>query len=200
MGLFSKKATQEKVELQNIVLGINEKKLEVSPKFLDDMTKIYISKRMSIINENVASFEVLKTVQLLYSKYDAVLKLLEELIAIEPYYNFNPPVPSEYKQELIDKKPMYVTKLLTRKWRQAGFNGKDPLANAEITKYFNDCRELYDTLPDESKKIVDDLHRQIYGYGLMEEPPAVSEPEEEDVENAESSDAAENTADTAEKA
>ena len=200
MGLFSKKATQEKVELQNIVLGINEKKLEVSPKFLDDMTKIYISKRMSIINEHVSSFETIKTVQLLYSKYDAVLKILEELIAIEPYYNFNPPVPSEYKQELIDKKPMYVTKLLTRKWRQAGFNGKDPLANAEISKYFRDCKEVYDTLPDESKKIVDDLHRQIYGYGLMEEPPAVSEPEE-DGENAEAADgAAENTADTAEKA
>ncbi|MBQ8568774.1 MAG: hypothetical protein IJ446_06125 [Oscillospiraceae bacterium] len=175
MGLFGNKGSANDIALQNIVLGINEKKLEVSPEFLDDMTKLYISKRMKVINENVSAFESLKNVSIFYTKFDATLKLLDELIEIEKYHRYNSPTPSEYKQQLEDKKTSFINKIITRKWRNGGYAGNDPENNESVKKFFDEYRKLYDVLPEDSITIVNDLHREIYGYGLMEEPPAPAE-------------------------
>ena len=65
MGLFDNEAKQKKnnlIALQNIVLEINEKKLQVSEEFLEKMTKIYISKYLKVINEQMADMGKLSNI------------------------------------------------------------------------------------------------------------------------------------------
>ena len=171
MGLFDKKQSDpNRVALQNIVLGINEKKMEVSEDFLDEMSKIYVSKRMKLINESVESFSGVQDIRVLYSKYTYINALLDELEKIEPYYSYNDPVPSQYRQMLEESKPGYVNQIITRAWRVLGYNTSTPCSQGEVDHYFEVYRSLFEDLPEDSQRLIDELHRGVYGYGINEEP------------------------------
>lgn len=60
-----KKQRNKQIQLQNIILEIDEKKLQVSEEFLDKMTKIYISRYMKIVNENMANINKVTNIGLL---------------------------------------------------------------------------------------------------------------------------------------
>ena len=51
---------KKQIELQNLIFGTNEKKLMVSPEFLSEMTKRYISKKMKSINQNMEGIAATK--------------------------------------------------------------------------------------------------------------------------------------------
>ena len=176
MALFEKnKSDPDRVALQNLVLGINEKKLEVSDEFLDEMSKIYVSKRMKLVNESVESFSGVQDVRVLYSKYTYINALLDELEKIEPYYSYNTPVPSEYRKMLEDSKPGYVNQIITRAWRVLGYNTGTAMSQNEIDRFFEVYKALFEILPDDSQQLVDELHKGVYGYGINEEPPSEEE-------------------------
>ena len=183
MGLFNNKPTPDKVMLQNIVLGINEKKMPVSDEFLQNMTKVYISKRMKLINDTVSGYEQLSRVSSYFKKAAYVDRLIEELIAIEPYYIFNYPRPSEYKQNLEDHAENFINQILTRSWKFLRYEQNSSRINPEVNAYFADAKSVWDSLPDSSHATVDELHRMVYGHTATEElnPPIIEEEPEEPI-------------------
>ena len=68
-----KKQRNKQIQLQNIILEIDEKKLQVSEEFLDKMTKIYISRYMKIVNENMANINKVTNIGLLFKFNFALL-------------------------------------------------------------------------------------------------------------------------------
>ena len=184
MGLFNKKKSDpERVALQNIVLGINEKKLEVSDEFLDEMTKIYVSKRMKLVNEAVESFINVQDVRTLYSKYTYINALLDELEKIESYHKYNDPTPSEYRKMLEDSKPGYVNQIITRSWRILGYNTQTAASQNEVERFFGAYKPALEILPEDSVTLLDELHKGVYGFGINEDPPAEEEESEKETEN-----------------
>ncbi len=169
MSIFSKKGNSDKIALQNIVLGINEKKLEVSEEFLMNMTKVYVSKRMKKINDEISGFEQVPKVALFFKKQANVSRLLDELIALEPYYLYNLPRPSEYKLELEDNTENYVLKIINRNWSYIRYDPNSKIVSPDIIAYFSDAKSVWDKLPDSAKKTLDELHTRVYGRGVMEE-------------------------------
>lgn len=120
MALFSGGANKAKqVELQNIIFGTNEKKLMVSNEFLDEMTKVYISKRMKSINNAMSSVSTTKSPRTFFGCLDSIHDSLKELIALEKYYSFKKPVPTEFKKNLEAKKDKYVLAMINRAWKNA---------------------------------------------------------------------------------
>lgn len=187
MSIFNKKSNSDKLALQNIVLGINEKKLEVSEEFLMNMTKVYISKRMKKINDEISGFEQVSKVALFFRKQANVSRLLDELIALEPYYLYNLPRPSEYKLELEENTENYVLKIINRNWSYIRHDPNSKIVSPEIVAYFSDAKSVWDKLPDSAKKTLDELHTRVYGRGVMEEekpevPLVFSEEPKEDTE------------------
>ncbi|MCM1525318.1 MAG: hypothetical protein NC120_12775 [Ruminococcus sp.] len=135
MGFFDNAGKQHKlelVELQNIVLNINEKKLQVSEDFLDKMTKIYISKHMKVINAQAADLAKLSSIGLLFKKYDLIMSNLEELIKIENLYTFKKPAPSEYKVMVEDSMDEYINSLIAREWKKIKSASKEDDPDAEM--------------------------------------------------------------------
>ncbi len=172
MGLFDKKkADPDRVALQNLVLGINEKKMEVSDEFLDEMTRLYVSKRMKMVNDAVESFTGVQDVRVLFSKYTYINALLDELEKIEPYHLYNDPVPSEYRAMLEQSKPGYVNQIITRAWRLLGYNAQNPPPQNEIDRFFEVYKSVADILPEESFVLLNGLHEAVYGHGINEEAP-----------------------------
>lgn len=177
MGLFNKKGNADKIQLQNIVLGINEKKLEVSEEFLQNMTKVYVSKRMKLINDTISGFEQLSRVSVYFKKMVYVDRLLGELIAIEPYYIFKYPGPTEYKRQLEENDENYINQILNRSWKYIRYDSNSQTINPEVSAYFSDAKLVWDKLPEASRSMLEELHRTVYGFGLFEDPDA--KPEEE---------------------
>lgn len=184
MGLFNKKGNADKVQLQNIVLGINEKKLEVSEEFLQNMTKVYVSKRMKLINDTISGFEQLSRVSVYFKKIAYVDRLLGELIAIEPYYIFKYPGPTEYKRQLEENDENYINQILNRSWKYIRYDSNSQTINPEVSAYFSDAKLVWDKLPEASRSMLQELHSTVYGFGLFEDPDA--KPEEELTDDLES--------------
>lgn len=172
MGLFNKKGNSDKIQLQNIVLGINEKKLEVSEEFLQNMTKVYISKRMKLINDTIGGFEQLSRVSLYFKKIAYVDRLLDELIAIEPYYIFKYPKPSEYKRQLEENEDNYISQILNRSWKYIRYDANSQTINPEVSAYFSDAKSVWDKLPEVSRNMLSELHNNVYGYDIFADPNA----------------------------
>ncbi|MGN0696732.1 MAG: hypothetical protein ACI4J5_08225 [Oscillospiraceae bacterium] len=184
MGLFNRKAKTDKIQLQNIVLGINEKKLEVSEEFLQNMTKVYVSKRMKLINDTISGFEQLIRVSAYFKKIAYVNRLLDELIAIEPYYIFKYPRPSEYKRQLEENEDNYIIQILNRSWKYIRYDSNSQTINPEVSAYFSDAKAVWDKLPEQSRTMLEELHNTVYGFGLFEDPDA-KPAEEQDGEQEE---------------
>lgn len=164
-GNESKQRKNELIQLQNIVLEINEKKLQVSEEFLDKMTKIYISKYMKVVNEQVADLGKLTNIGLLFKKYDIIMSNLDELIKIEPLYKFNKPTPSEYKAQIEGSLDDFVNALISREWRKIKpINGsirEDPMQEKKFTAFFDSFAMYENRLPETSavllKRLKDDV-------------------------------------------
>ncbi|MDE6708979.1 MAG: hypothetical protein K2J76_00650, partial [Oscillospiraceae bacterium] len=75
MGLFSpNQAKLKQIELQNIIFGTEEKKLMVSPEFLEEMTKAYVTKRMKNVNKMSEYIVATKSPRKFFMAYDALTK------------------------------------------------------------------------------------------------------------------------------
>ncbi len=169
MGIFNSDSKQKKNELimlQNIVLDIDEKKLQVSEEFLEKMTKIYISKYMKVVNEQAPDLTKTTTVALLFKKYDLIILNLEELIKIEPYYKFNRPGPTEFKFRLEASLPEYINGFISREWRKIKpINGqiRDAVAESKCQKFFDSFIPYESRLPQVCSDTLDKLRESVFG-------------------------------------
>ena len=101
----------------------------VSNEFLDEMTKVYISKRMKSINNATTSISTTKSPKAFFGYFDSIQSSLEELITLEKYYSFKKPIPSEFKKNLEAKKDKYILAMLNRAWKNANNKANyDPTA------------------------------------------------------------------------
>ncbi len=170
MGFFDSESRLHKnklVELQNIVLAINEKKLQVSEDFLEKMTKIYISKYMKVVNEHIADIGSVTGIGLLYRKYDIIMANLNELIKIEPYYSkFTRPIPSEYKAQLENSFEEFINAMISREWRKIKpMNGavrEDPMQETKCRAFFDSFASYEHRMPEASVTLLRQLHNSVF--------------------------------------
>lgn len=211
MSFFSQNPTKMKqIELQNIIFGTNEKKLMVSPEFLDDMTKHYISKRMKNINQMMESIFNTKSPKTFFTHYDAIIESLDELIAIEKHHSFKKPVPSAFKKNIEEKKEKYILAMINRVWKNVNMRANfDPtLGEKRDPKKFGPVLDELLSFRDKYTSAifghVDRFYKSVYGHGVDETPvseeaaneeaaEAISEEiQEADLESEISADEAEN--------
>lgn len=170
MGLFdgdSKHKKSDLITLQNIVLDIEEKKLMVSEEFLDQMVKIYISKFMKKINNNICDISKVASLTVFFKKYDFVMSNLEELIKIEPLYRFNKPVPTDYKKQIEDNLPVFMNSYITKNWRKVMPSTyesvkTDPKVDKRLKNFFETFIPFQNRLPEESKEYLEKLRESVY--------------------------------------
>lgn len=100
MGLFS--FGNKYVELQNIVLKINEKKMVVSKNELISAVNLYISDRTRIIGDCVRLINTTKKPDIFLKRFEMLKDNSKELEKIEKFELFKRPYPSEQLQTIID--------------------------------------------------------------------------------------------------
>lgn len=167
MGLFSKNPNKMKqIDLQNIIFGTEEKKLMVSPEFLDSMSKAYVTKRMKTVNSMVEIIAGTKSPRRFFKAYDSIMTNLDELINIEKLYSFKKPVPSEFKRSVEDKKDHYIESMIKRVWKtivqRSGVSAgekKDPQIFGPVLSEMLDYRERYN---DAILDLIDQFYESVY--------------------------------------
>ena len=160
MALFSANPNKLKqIELQNIIFGTDEKKLMVSNEFLDEMTKVYISKRMKSINTATTNISTTKSPRAFFGYFDSIQSNLEELITLEKYYQFKKPIPSEFKKNLEAKKDKYILAMLNRAWKHT--NNK---ANYDPTSGLPRSPEQFGPILEEMVEFRDQYTEAIFGH------------------------------------
>lgn len=167
MGLFSTSPHKLKqIELQNIIFGTEEKKLMVSPEFLDNMSKAYVTKRMKTVNKMVENIALTKSPKRFFKSYDSAIENLDELIRIENLYTFKKPVPSEFKKSLEEKKDYYIESLIKRIWKainqKSGIKAgekKDPEIFGPVLAEILQYRERYN---DVMLDLIDSFYKSVY--------------------------------------
>lgn len=200
MGLFSPNQNKLKqIELQNIIFGTEEKKLMVSPEFLDEMTKAYVTKRMKNVNKMSEFIVATKSPRKFFTAYDSLIKDIDELINLEKYYTFKKPVPTEFKREINDKIPRYTENMINRAWKDANKQNKfqpdgkrDPVLYGPFLDEMLEFRDRYSPL---QLDLIDNFHQSVYDDSFLN-PKVVEEVPEEENEAAENAEVAEATADT----
>lgn len=174
----SKQRRNKQVQLQNIILEIDEKKLQVSEEFLEKMTKIYISKYLKIINENISSINKVTNISLLFKKYDSIMKNLDELIKIEGLHRFRHPTPSEYKEMIEERLDKFIMPLISREWRkiapQNNAEASDPIFEKKWKAFFASFEPYEDRLTDNAKITLEQLKNGVF-------PPEAPEEEEQEL-------------------
>ncbi|MCM1023490.1 MAG: hypothetical protein NC395_05460 [Prevotella sp.] len=188
MALFSGSSNKTKqVELQNIIFGTSEKKLMVSNEFLDEMTKVYISKRMKSINKAMENISTTKSPKAFFGYLDTIQDALTELIALEKYYSFKKPIPSEFRKNLEEKKDKYILAMINRAWKNANTKANyDPTAGEPRSpeKFGPILDEMIMFREQYSEAIfghVDRFYTSVYEHGI----DYVPEPEPEESELSE---------------
>lgn len=181
MSLFdneSKQRRNKQIQLQNIILEIDEKKLQVSEEFLEKMTKIYISKYLKVINDNISSINKVTNIGLLFKKYDCVMKNIDELIKIEDLHRFSHPKPSEYKEMIEERLNQFIMSLISREWRkiapQNSAETTDPNLEKRWKAFFSSFEPYEDRLTDNAKDTLEQLKNGVF-------PPQPPEEEQEDL-------------------
>lgn len=195
MGLFdkeSKKKKQDQVELQNIVLDIDEKKLQVSEEFLGQMTKIYISRYMKVVNENIADMGRLSSIALLFRKYEVINKNLDMLIKIEPYYKYKNITPSEYKLEVEEKQEHFINSLIAREWRKIKPTNasvrEDPMLENKVRKFFAGFDPFKSKMPQSSLELLENLYESSFPEEAQASPDKAAQAAAEAIAEAENAD------------
>ncbi|MDE7303587.1 MAG: hypothetical protein K2N60_09765 [Oscillospiraceae bacterium] len=160
MALFSANPNKLKqIELQNIIFGTDEKKLMVSNEFLDEMTKVYISKRMKVINRAMENLSTTKSPRAFFGYIDSINESLKDLIVLEKYYSFKKPVPTEFKKNLEEKKDKYILAMLNRAWKHT--NNK---ANYDPTSGLPRSPEQFGPILEEMVEFRDQYTEAIFGH------------------------------------
>ena len=167
MGLFGTNPQKMKqIELQNIIFGTEEKKLMVSPEFLDNMSKAYVSKRMKKVNKMIETLALTKSPRRFFKAYDSAMTNLDELINIEKLYTFKKPVPSEFKKNVEDKKEHYIQCMIKRVWKAinqksgiAPGEKKDPQVFGPVLAEMLEYRERYN---DVMLDLIDSFYKSVY--------------------------------------
>ncbi len=178
---------KKQIELQNIIFGINEKKLMVSPEFLAEMTKHYISKRMQLINKNMQGVAATKIPKNFFTYLDEIFTSLDELIVIQQYHKFKDPIPSSVKEALEAKRGRYILAMLNRVWKDANQKAKyDPRSEQprKIEDFALTLTELIsfrEKYTSDSFELLNKFYSSVYGHKIDEEPaPAAAETSEEE--------------------
>lgn len=200
MGLFSPNQNKLKqIELQNIIFGTEEKKLMVSPEFLDEMTKAYVTKRMKNVNKMSEFIVATKSPRKFFTAYDSLIKDIDELINLEKYYTFKKPVPTEFKREINDKIARYTENMINRAWKDANKQNKfQPDGKREPVLYgpfLDEMLEFRDRYSPLQLDLVDNFYQSVYDDSFLN-PKVVEEVPEEENEAAENAEVAEAAADT----
>ena len=173
-----KKQRNKQIQLQNIILEIDEKKLQVSEEFLDKMTKIYISRYMKIVNENMANINKVTNIGLLFKKYDCIMKNLDELIKIEDLYKFRHPTPSECKEMTEAHLNGFIMSLISREWRkiapQNNNEAADPKFERKWRSFFDSFKPYYERLTNNARTTLAQLETNVF-------PPDDTEGKQEDI-------------------
>lgn len=200
MGLFSPNQNKLKqIELQNIIFGTEEKKLMVSPEFLDEMTKAYVTKRMKNVNKMSEFIVATKSPRKFFTAYDSLIKDIDELINLEKYYTFKKPVPTEFKREINDKIPRYTENMINRAWKDANKQNKfQPDGKREPVLYgpfLDEMLEFRDRYSPLQLDLIDNFYQSVYDDSFLN-PKVVEEVPEEENEAAENAEVAEAAADT----
>ncbi|MDE6762863.1 MAG: hypothetical protein K2J73_04215 [Oscillospiraceae bacterium] len=204
MALFSGNANKQKqVELQNIIFGTSEKKLMVSNEFLDEMTKVYISKRMKSINNATTNISTTKSPKAFFGYFDSIQSSLEELIVLEKYYPFKKPIPSEFKKNLEAKKDKYILAMLNRAWKHTNNKANyDPTAGIprspeQFGPILEEMIEFRDQYTEAIFGHVDRFYTSVYEHSIDYVEP---EPESEELSEEDAAALAEEGAENAEAA
>lgn len=173
-----KKQRNKQIQLQNIILEIDEKKLQVSEEFLEKMTKIYISRYMKVVNENMANINKVTNIGLLFKKYDCIMKNLDELIKIEELYRFRHPTPSEYKEMTEAHLNGFIMSLISREWRkiapQNNNEAADPRFEHKCRSFFDSFKPYYDRLTNNARTTLAQLETSVF-------PPDDTEGKQENI-------------------
>ncbi len=178
---------KKQIELQNIIFNTNEKKLMVSPEFLAEMTKRYISKRMTTINQNMEGIAATKSPKNFFTYFDKIFEALDELIILQKYHTFKEPIPSVVKNALIAKKGRYIIALFNRIWKEANmkaqFNvrGDQQRKVEDFAPVFDELLLYMDKYTPDSIDILNKFYSSVYGHNIGEEPPVVEESNEETI-------------------
>lgn len=189
MGLFSpNQAKLRQIELQNIIFGTEEKKLMVSPEFLDEMTKAYVTKRMKNINKMSEIIVATKSPKKFFTAYDALIKDIDELINLEQYHTFKKPVPTEFKKEINDKLSRYTENMINRAWKDANKQNKfkpdekrDPILYAPYLDEMLEYRERYSPI---QLDLIDRFYQSVYDDSFLNPKVEEEVPEELSAETA----------------
>ena len=116
MAILSLKTREKYSGLQNFLLNTNEKKLMVSPEMLMQTAALYIKNRRASISDDLNVIKSTQKIAVFFSRYDSAMKAFDELIAIEPYFDYLPPPPSEEKAKLEAMLEGLISGLIKRSW------------------------------------------------------------------------------------
>ena len=173
---------KKQIELQNLIFGTNEKKLMVSPEFLSEMTKRYISKKMKSINQNMEGIAATKNPKNFFSYLDKIFEALDELIALQKYHTFKEPIPSVVKNALIAKKGRYIIAMFNRVWKEANLKARydarseEPRKVEDFGPVLDELMVYMDQYTPDSIDVLNKFYSSVYGHNIGEEP-AVEEEE-----------------------
>ncbi|MBP1561687.1 MAG: hypothetical protein J6C96_10685 [Oscillospiraceae bacterium] len=174
---MAKEEKLKQIELQNIIFDTQERKLMVSPQFLNDMTKHYVSKRMKNINNLMNYITVTKSPKNFFTYYNSVMKDLDELISIEPYYSFKAPLPSEFKKSIESKTDRYTEAMINRSWKEINQkvfqnpkNQSDERPPEVFGPVLDEMLEYKDKYTSAVLELIDKFYKSVYGHGINEKP------------------------------
>ncbi len=167
---------KKQIRLQNIIFGTNEKKLMVSPEFLEKMTKHYISQRMKSINQNMEGIAATKSPKNFFSYLDKIFESLDELIVLQEYHTFNEPIPSVVKNALIAKKGRYIIAMFNRVWKEANLKARydarleQPRSVEDFGPVLDELMFYMDQYTPDSIEVLNKFYSSVYGHNIGEEP------------------------------
>ncbi len=167
---------KKQIELQNIIFGTAEKKLMVSPEFLEEMTKRYISKRMKSINQNMEGIAATKSPKNFFSYIDSIFQALDELIVLQKYHTFKEPIPSVVKNALIAKKGRYIIAMFNRVWKEANLKARydarseEPRRIEDFGPVLDELLAYMDQYTSDSIEVLNKFYSSVYGHNIGEEP------------------------------
>ena len=116
MAILSSKTREKYIGLQNFLLKTDEKKLMVSPDMLMQTAALYIKSRRATITDDLNIIKSTQKIAVFFSRYDSAIKAFDELIAIEPYFDYLSPTPSEEKAKLEAMLEGLINGLIKRSW------------------------------------------------------------------------------------
>lgn len=174
---MAKEEKLRRISLQNIIFDTHEKKLMVSPQFLDDMTKHYISKRMKNINTLMNYITITKSPKNFFTYYESIMKDLDELINIEGYYSFKAPLPSVFKSNIESKMDRYTEAMVNRSWKEINQkvfqnprNQSDERSPELFGPILDELLEYKDKYTPAVLQLIDKFYKSVYGHGIDEKP------------------------------